>query len=114
VRIAFVPVLSLVSFAIRRLRVEGSSMEPTYRPGERLTALRRWRPIRSGDVVVVRDPRDPERWLLKRCVGRSGRMLELRGDNPLASTDSREFGPVPAAQVAWVVIGARRAPDPSA
>ncbi|OYV23657.1 MAG: copper-transporting ATPase, partial [Acidimicrobiales bacterium 20-64-4] len=29
-------------------------MVPTYLPGERLTALRRWRPVRVGDVVVVR------------------------------------------------------------
>jgi len=112
VRLAFDPVRRLVDFAIRRLRVEGSSMEPTYRPGERLTALRRWRPVRDGDVVVVRDPRDPERWLLKRCVGRTARMVELRGDNPLASTDSREFGPVPVGEVAWIVVGARPAPGP--
>jgi phage repressor protein C with HTH and peptisase S24 domain len=85
-------------------------MEPTYQPGERLTALRPWRPVRRGDVVVIRDPRDPARWLLKRCVGRSGRIVELRGDNSLASTDSREFGPVPVEAVAWIVVGARPAP----
>ena len=94
----------LVEFFLRRVTVEGSSMEPTYRPGERLTALRRWRPIRTGDVVVVRDPRDETRWLLKRCVGRVGRRLDLRGDNAAASTDSRDFGLVDAREVAYIVL----------
>jgi len=79
-------------------------MEPTYVPGERLTAIRPWRRVRVGDVVVVRDPRDPARWLLKRCVARNGSRLDLRGDNPAASTDSRDFGPVPSSDVAWLVL----------
>ena len=93
-----------VEFFLRRVTVEGSSMAPTYLPGERLTALRRWRPIRTGDVVVVRDPRDGNRWLLKRCVGRVGRRLDLRGDNVAASTDSRDFGLVDARDVAYIVL----------
>ena len=79
-------------------------MAPTYEPGERLTALRRWRRVRVGDVVVVRDPRDSSRWLLKRCAARQGALVDLRGDNPLASTDSREFGLVRASDVVWLVI----------
>ena len=79
-------------------------MIPTYRPGQTLTVLRRWRRVRPGDVVVVRDPRDARRWLLKRCVARNGAMVELRGDNALASTDSREFGPVAHGDVKWIVV----------
>jgi type IV secretory pathway protease TraF len=79
-------------------------MVPSYVPGERLTALRHWRKIRVGDVVVVRDPRDKDRWLLKRCVARDRRQLDLRGDNPEASTDSRDFGLVPGHSVKWIVI----------
>jgi nickel-type superoxide dismutase maturation protease len=97
-------VTRILEFFVRRVTVEGSSMTPTYLPGERLTALRRWRPIHPGDVVVVRDPRDSTRWLLKRCVARTGRQLDLRGDNPDASTDSREFGLVPSNTVAYIVL----------
>ena len=79
-------------------------MAPTYLPGERLTALRRWRRVRVGDVVVVRDPRDAERWLLKRCVARVGAALDLRGDNAEASADSRVFGLVPRGEVAYIVL----------
>ena len=78
-------------------------MAPTYAPGERLTAIRRMRRVRVGDVVVSPDPRDPERLLLKRCVARRGRSLELRGDNASASTDSRDFGPVPEGDVRWIL-----------
>ncbi len=83
-------------------------MAPTYQPGERLTAVRRWRRVRVGDVVVVRDPRAATRWLVKRCVARSHAGLDLRGDNPEGSADSRQFGPVPVREVAWVVLGGRR------
>jgi hypothetical protein len=79
-------------------------MEPTYVPGERLTALRHWRKVRAGDVVVVPDPRDDARWLLKRCVAVRGRELDLRGDNPGASTDSRDFGLVSSRSVKWIIV----------
>ena len=91
-------------FFLRRLTVEGMSMAPNYLPGERLTALRRWRRVRTGDVVVVRDPRDAQRWLLKRCVARVGTKLDLRGDNADASTDSRDFGLVPARLAVYIVL----------
>lgn len=88
---------------VRRVSVEGTSMAPTYQPGDRLTAVRRWRRVRAGDVVVVRDPRVPERWLLKRCVARVGDRLDLRGDNGAESTDSRDFGTVPSRSVRYLV-----------
>jgi nickel-type superoxide dismutase maturation protease len=96
-----------LEFFARRVTVEGYSMMPTYRPGERLTALRRWRPVHVGDVVVVRDPREESRWLLKRCVAKTHSMLDLRGDNPAGSTDSRDFGLVPDQDVAYIVVGAK-------
>ncbi len=93
----------LLSTLLQRITVVGSSMAPTYHDGDRLTAVRRWRPVRVGDVVVVADPRDPTRPLLKRCVAREGRRLDLRGDNAAASTDSRDFGLVEARGVRWLV-----------
>jgi nickel-type superoxide dismutase maturation protease len=97
-------VLLLLRLFVRRIVVEGSSMAPTYGPGERVTALRHWRKVRVGDVVVVRDPRDAKRWLLKRCAAVQGRQLDLRGDNPAASTDSRDFGMVSSHSVKWIVV----------
>lgn len=74
--------------------VSGDSMEPTLRDGDRVVVRRLGRPPRAGEVVLVPDPRAPGRSLLKRVatVGPAG--LELAGDRPDRSTDSRHFGPV--------------------
>ena len=80
-------------------------MLPTYLPGDLLTAVRKWRRVRVGDVVVLRDPRDEDRWLIKRCVARSGAGLDVRGDNVYASTDSRDFGLVAHRAVRYLVLG---------
>jgi nickel-type superoxide dismutase maturation protease len=85
------------------VEVRGRSMSPTLLPGDRLLVVRA-RP-RPGDVVLAPDPRAPARELVKRVdsVGRSG--VRLRGDNPAASTDAREFGAIPAAAVGWRALG---------
>lgn len=95
--------MAVVAVRPRRIVVEGRSMEPTLAPGDRLLAVRARR-VRAGDVVAVRDPRRPDRILVKRV----GAVLEdgvvVRGDNESASTDSRRFGPVePGAVVGRVV-----------
>jgi len=79
-------------------------MAPTYQPGERLTAVRPWRRVRAGDVVVIRTPSIPTGWMLKRCVAREGTLLDLRGDNAADSTDSRDFGLVPSSAARYIVI----------
>jgi len=52
-------------------------------------------------VVALRDPRDGDRVVVKRVasIDRAAGTLEVLGDAPGASTDSREFGPVPLASV---------------
>jgi nickel-type superoxide dismutase maturation protease len=69
-------------------------MRPALLPGDRvLVAGRR---LRAGNVAAVRDPRRPERVLVKRVasVDRRTGAVTVVGDNPAASTDSRHFGPV--------------------
>ncbi len=58
------------------------------------------RPPGTGDLVLVPDPRWPQRLLVKRVGAEhpDGR-LRLVGDAPQASTDSRIFGPIDAAAV---------------
>jgi nickel-type superoxide dismutase maturation protease len=87
--------------SIRRVEVVGHSMAPALRPGDRLLVLAPalFRPgwPAPGTVVAVRDPRDPDRILVKRVtvLHRAEGTLEIEGDAAEASTDSRTFGPVP-------------------
>ena len=87
-----------------RVVVEGSSMSPTFLPGDRLLLVRRLRPLRPGDLVAFDDPRGTGRRLVKRVRVVRGRDVEVVGDNPAASTDSRAFGAVPIERVSHLVV----------
>lgn len=81
---------------VRLVAVDGDSMRPTVTPGDRLVVL----PLRPrvGDVVALRDPRTG-RTLVKRVASIVGDRVEVVGDNPARSTDSRTFGAVARADV---------------
>lgn len=85
--------------------VRGTSMAPTLLPGERLLVARAGGPPRVGDVVLVADPRDSRRELVKRVAHVGDGEVVLRGDSPAASTDSRTFGALPIDSVTWRVVG---------
>ena len=74
-------------------------MEPALRDGDWIVVRSLSRPPRVGDIVLLRDPRAPDRLILKRVAGVSERACTVVGDNPDESTDSRTFGPVPLANV---------------
>jgi nickel-type superoxide dismutase maturation protease len=88
-----------VRWRFLRCSVEGESMLPSLVPGDWLIAdrgaYRDYRP-QAGHVVLARDPRDPERLLVKRIdhIDLHGGVW-LAGDNAAASTDSRVFGAAP-------------------
>jgi nickel-type superoxide dismutase maturation protease len=99
-----------------RVEVQGESMLPALQNGDWLIVDRRAyraHPPRRGDIVLARDPRDLDRMLIKRIdrVHADG-AITLRGDNSDVSTDSREFGAVPAYLVEGRVLG-RYWPRPS-
>lgn len=75
-------------------------MLPTLRPGDRLqvdTRAYRDGAPRVGDIVVLVDPADPARWLVKRvsAVSSSAGTVDVQGDASATARDSRHFGPVP-------------------
>jgi nickel-type superoxide dismutase maturation protease len=87
-----------------RAAVEGRSMSPTLAPGDWLMVDPDAYAERSpavGDLVLVPDPREASRLLVKRvsAVHDDGRHLCLAGDAPDVSTDSRAFGGVEASRV---------------
>jgi nickel-type superoxide dismutase maturation protease len=91
--------------SVRRVEVAGRSMAPALLPGDRLVVVGLpWLPQpwpEPGTVIAVRDPRLPGRILVKRVaeLNRGEGTLEVRGDDPDASTDSRVFGPVPRSSI---------------
>ncbi|MFP5316777.1 MAG: nickel-type superoxide dismutase maturation protease [Acidimicrobiia bacterium] len=93
----------LLAGRLRRLEVTGPSMRPTLEEGDRVLVVRDGR-ARPGDLVVVPDPRNAGRLVVKRVVVASAGGLTVRGDNPSASTDSRDFGPVAASSVRGRVV----------
>jgi nickel-type superoxide dismutase maturation protease len=91
------------------VEVRGGSMAPSLRAGDWLVIERRSylaRPPRTGEVVLAPDPRDPSRELIKRVavVDLRAGTVELRGDAPDASTDSRVFGAVPIQTICWRAV----------
>lgn len=107
-------------------RVRGASMAPTLRAGDLVAVLPVRRPPRVGDVVVLRDPRTPDRETVKRVAATAGTPADLagrvaevptghlavRGDDPLASTDSRRYGAVPVGAVVARVVARLWPPPP--
>jgi len=81
----------------KRFRVAGLSMDPTLADGQ--TVLVNPKAYRSrapllGQVVLVQLP-STENPCIKRIAGISDKGLDLRGDNPNHSTDSRQLGAIP-------------------
>jgi len=79
-------------------------MRPTLEPGDWLLAdpdAYADAPPAVGDLVLVPDPREPSRLLVKRVAEfhDEGRELFVTGDTHDASTDSRAFGSVTTSTV---------------
>jgi len=87
----------------RRVQIEGLSMVPTYAPGEFVWAVRRFAPLRVGDVVVALNIGDIQGEVVKRVGAVAGSQIVLIGDNEAASVDSRHFGAVTKNAIRWVI-----------
>ncbi|MEB3247477.1 MAG: nickel-type superoxide dismutase maturation protease [Synechococcus sp.] len=95
----------LLLFCGRRklLRIDGPSMAPTLTTGDRVLITRHRTPA-LGDVVVAWHPTASGRRLIKRLIRIDASGLWLEGDNPDASTDSRQLGPLPVNLLIGVVV----------
>ena len=69
-----------VNLVTARIRVEGSSMEPTLHDAELVVVNRlayRWADPQRGDIVVFRFPLEPERRFIKRIIGLPGEYVVI-------------------------------------
>jgi len=89
--------------SLATVRIVGPSMEPRLRNGEVfLVALRA--AVQPGDVALLQHPERPELLTVKRVVRRDEQGWWVEGDNPLESTDSRQFGAVPPESIRGRVL----------
>lgn len=92
-----------------RVAVRGDSMIPALWPGDRALTVPTRRPGR-GQIVVIEHPTRPGFEIVKRVIGVPGDAVPdgpvlgpdeywVEGDNPVRSTDSRQYGAVRADRV---------------
>ncbi len=79
----------------QHLRVVGDSMEGTVSDGD-LIIYKKINPknldLNIGDIVVASHPKIKSKLIIKRIYQIDQNKFDLRGDNFLSSTDSREWG----------------------
>lgn len=81
-------------FIIRR--VSGRSMQPTLQANQLIVASGLYLRLKVGDIVVLQHEGLEK---IKRVSAVGDDYIEVLGDNPPASTDSRHFGRVPPNKV---------------
>ena len=85
------------------LRVQGDSMSPTLRPGDKILVDPQ-AAIRTGDIVAAGHPFKTATKVVKRVLSLDEGRVFLSGDNPAESTDSRAFGTVGRDQLLGKVV----------
>lgn len=106
----FLAYLAILLANRSQVLVAGGSMEPALWPGDRLlTVPATPRALRAGQVVVVADPTDPGHLVVKRIHDVGAGTVDVRGDAPDRSTDSRQWGRLPIRQVRRIAVA--RWPD---
>ena len=81
-------------FPIARFVVEGKSMQPTFEEGEHLLInklLYKIKKPKKGDIIVLHDPSDKQRLLVKRVFEIQKDKVKVISDN-IDGSDSRTFG----------------------
>jgi signal peptidase I len=83
------------SFLFQPFYVKGASMEPTFFDHEYLIINEigyRFHPPSRGDIVVLRYPRDPSQYFIKRVVGLPGERIEIRNGAVVIINDDHPEG----------------------
>ena len=90
---ALIIALFIRTFIAQPFKIPTSSMVPTFKPGDRIfvnkfiygakvpfTGIRfpRLREPERGDIIVFRSPVEPDKFLVKRLVAKSGDTVEIR------------------------------------
>lgn len=99
-----------INFISARIRVDGSSMEPTFHNGDYVIVNRlafQWGEIQRGDVVVFPYPLSPEEDYIKRVIGLPGDRVAIYGGDVYVNGQRIEepyISSAPANDVAETVV----------
>ncbi len=79
--IAVLTILFIIIFIMQSFLVKGTSMEPTLRDGERLLVNKlifRFRTPKTGDIIVLKYPKDPSMKFIKRVIAGPGKTVYIQ------------------------------------
>ena len=113
-----------VRFTVQMCRIEGFSMEPTLRHGQCLVVNKltyRWlhHPPQRGDIILLKDPRELSREVIKRVIGLPGEKVKvsqgqvyindrLLNESYISSPSAYTWGPSIVSQGQYFVLGDNR------
>jgi signal peptidase I len=122
--IAVVVCVLLITYVVQAFKVQGTSMSPELRDGERILVNKfvyYFGEIDRGDVVVFWYPEDPELSFIKRVVGLPGETVEIEAGEVLVNgraleepyvlgtnEDHRSYGPHEVRAGHYFVLGDNR------
>ena len=89
----------IIIFLYQPVKVEGTSMMPGLEDQERIFVNKfvyRWEPIRHGDIVVFRYPRDTSKSYIKRVIGVAGDHIRIENGRVFVNGDALDEGYVPS------------------
>lgn len=70
--ISFLLAFTLEVIPIRHFKIPSMSMSPTIQKGDRLIVKKDFRKLSREEIIIFRYPKNPDTFLIKRCVAISG------------------------------------------
>ena len=84
--------LLLLSFVLKLIAVDGSSMEPTLLNGQRLIATNLFYEPENGDIVIFNNPNSKlNKTLVKRVIATEGQTVSIDFENGKVFVDGKEL-----------------------
>ena len=73
-------IFGVVQVTLKSFRIEGTSMEPSFHHGQYVLVnklIYHFHPPQRGDVIIFRNPKNPNQLLIKRVIGLPGEQVEI-------------------------------------